>query len=223
DLHCAPTVTAADNLRAEGVEASRIAVTGNTVVEATAESLPPPAEVPAIWKAFGVAPGRFVLATVHRPENVDDVNALERVIAALADLGLPVLLPVHPRTKESIARFGLGERAGGLRCVEPVDHPTFLALATGARMLVSDSGGIQEECTVIKKPLVVVRNSTERPESVAAGFARLVRPGDDLANAMSEMLSDEALARRLPTLPSPYGDGHASERIVELVTALVGG
>ncbi len=221
DLHCAPTETAAANLRAEGVERSRIRVTGNTVVESTWESLPAERTLQAVWGAHEVEPDSFVLATIHRPENTDHSERLERALSALAGVSLPVLLPLHPRTRDAIARWGLQALAERLRCVEPVDHPTFLALAAGSRMLVSDSGGVQEECTVIKKPLVVVRNSTERPEAVAAGFSRLVRPGDDLPAALAAVLEDSGLASRLAAMPSPYGDGKASQRIVELVGGLL--
>jgi UDP-N-acetylglucosamine 2-epimerase (non-hydrolysing) len=103
-----------------------------------------------------------------------------------------------------------------LRILPPADHRTFLALASQARLLVSDSGGVQEECTVLKRPLIVVRNSTERPESVAAGFAHLVRPGPQIGDLGRRLIADLELPRRLAAIPCPFGDGGASERIAEV-------
>ncbi|MGW3227127.1 non-hydrolyzing UDP-N-acetylglucosamine 2-epimerase [Kitasatospora sp. NPDC001095] len=214
DLHCAPTATAAGHLLREGVEPDRVVITGNTVVEATLETLPDEAEAHRIVAEHGVTPGGYVLATIHRPENTDDAARLAQILDQLAALELPVLLPLHPRTGAAVEAFGLRGPAARLRRTEPLDHAGFLALARHCRLLVSDSGGVQEECTVLKRPLVVVRNSTERPEAVRAGFARLARPGHQLARALREMLADEAAADRLARLPSPYGDGQASAEIV---------
>lgn len=220
DAHCAPTTVAAANLRAEGVPESRIHLTGNTIVEAVAESMPGPAECAALLRRHGVRADQYVLATVHRPENTDDPARLERILTELGGLGLPVLFPMHPRTRGCIARHGLAERLAALRAIEPIDHPSFLGLASRARLLVSDSGGVQEECTVLKKPLIVVRNSTERPEAVEAGFATLLRPGPAIGELARRLIADASLAVRLAALPSPYGDGRAGERITALTLAL---
>ncbi|MFJ5788130.1 non-hydrolyzing UDP-N-acetylglucosamine 2-epimerase [Streptomyces hydrogenans] len=220
DVHCAPTEGAVAQLRAEGVEPGRIHLTGNTVVEAVLASLPGPASRAAVLREYGLSSGGFVLATVHRPENTDDPERLEAILRELAGLGLPVLLPIHPRTAAQARRYGLGWLLAGLRVVEPVDHATFLALARETCLLVSDSGGVQEECTVLKKPLVVVRNNTERPEAMTHGFAVLAAPGPELGTHARAMLQDSALAARLAVRPSPFGDGRASDRIVALVRAL---
>ncbi len=222
DLHCAPTVIAAANLRAEGVPEERIRVTGNTIVEAVADSLPAPGDSLALLRRYGVTDGGFVLVTLHRPENTDDPGRLRLILAELGRLGLPVLFPVHPRTLRRAEEYGLRQQLAVLGAVDPVDHTTFLGLARHARLLVSDSGGVQEECTVLKKPLVVLRNSTERPEAVDAGFAILLRPGPGLGRVARGLIADTALAGRLAARPSPYGDGRAAERIVELTLALAG-
>jgi UDP-N-acetylglucosamine 2-epimerase (non-hydrolysing) len=213
DLHCAPTPTAVRQLAAEGVPASRIELTGNTIVEATLETLPSPAAAAAIAASHGVEPDRYVLATIHRPENTDDRDRLEAVLTELGKLGLPVVLPLHPRTRLAAERYGLTAALDRLLAVPPVDHPTFLGLARLARLLVSDSGGVQEECTVLKKPLVVVRNSTERPESIEAGFAHLVPPGAAVGEVGRRLIGDDSLAERLAGIPCPFGDGTASARI----------
>jgi UDP-N-acetylglucosamine 2-epimerase (non-hydrolysing) len=163
----------------------------------------------------------FVLATVHRPENTDDPRRLEAILTAMAGAGLPVLLPLHPRTVICAERFGLLPLLDGVRTVTPFDHPTFLGLAAQSRLLVSDSGGVQEECTVLKRPLLVLRNSTERPEAVEAGFARRVVPGPELPDVFRRALAERDWLPRLAAIPSPYGDGLASERITAAVLALL--
>jgi UDP-N-acetylglucosamine 2-epimerase (non-hydrolysing) len=213
DLHCAPTEQAAANLRAEGIPAARIAVTGNTIVEATQQMLPDPQAARQIAADLGVEPGDYVLATIHRPENTDSPARLEMILTELSKLGLPVLLPLHPRTRLAARRHGLSPALDLLRVIAPADHRTFLGLASMARLLVSDSGGVQEECTVLKRPLIVVRNSTERPESIAAGFAHLVQPGPGIGDLGRALITDPYLSRRLSAIECPYGDGHASERI----------
>jgi UDP-N-acetylglucosamine 2-epimerase (non-hydrolysing) len=216
DLHCAPTPAAAAHLRAEGVPAPRIRLTGNTIVEATCQMLPDEREAGLIAAAHGVEPGQYVLATIHRPENTDDPERLEAVLAELAKLGLPVVMPIHPRTDRAAQRHGLSAALDRLRCCPPVDHRTFLGLARLARLIVTDSGGIQEECTVLKKPLIVVRNSTERPEAIEAGFAHLVQPGPRIGELGRQLIGDPDLAQRLAAVPCPFGDGTASVQIAAL-------
>ena len=114
-----------------------------------------------------------------------------------------------------MARYGLDHALDRLRATPPVDHQTFLGLAMHARLLVSDSGGVQEECTVLKKPLIVVRNSTERPEAVTAGFAHLLPPGPRVGETGRRLIGDRSVAARLAATPCPYGDGRASERIAD--------
>jgi UDP-N-acetylglucosamine 2-epimerase (non-hydrolysing) len=217
DLHCAPTERAVANLRREGVPDDRIALTGNTIVEATLAMLPGEAASREIAAGLGAEPGEYVLATIHRPENTDDPRRLRAILDELSKLGLPVLLPLHPRTRAAAIRHGLTAALDRLRPIRPADHKTFLGLARHARLLVSDSGGVQEECTVLKRPLIVVRNSTERPEAVDAGFAHLVQPGPLISDLGRQLIGDEGLAGRLSSVPCPFGDGKASQRIAALL------
>jgi UDP-N-acetylglucosamine 2-epimerase (non-hydrolysing) len=223
DAHCAATWEAAENLVRVGVDRESIRVTGNTIVEATLHSIPDAAATDAVIRAHGLQDTSFVLATVHRPENTDDPERLGQILAALAELDVPVVLPAHPRLLARAAAFGHEAALRRLRVITPVDHPTFLALADRSRLIVSDSGGVQEEVTVLKKPLVVVRNNTERPEAIASGFARLVTPGPGLARALADVLAEPGLERRLRDIPSPFGDGKAGVRIARLATALAEG
>jgi UDP-N-acetylglucosamine 2-epimerase (non-hydrolysing) len=216
DVHCAPTQHTVANLRAAGVPAAKIELTGNTIVEATTAMLPTEAEARAIAAELGAEPGRFILATIHRPENTDDPERLGVILDELAKLGLPVVFPLHPRTRLAVARHGLSAALDRLWAIRPADHRTWLGLARLARLIVSDSCGVQEECTVLKKPVVVVRNSTERPESVEAGFAHLVRPGPLISETGRRLIADTGIAGRLAAIPCPYGDGKASERITAI-------
>ncbi|MEV0675606.1 UDP-N-acetylglucosamine 2-epimerase (non-hydrolyzing) [Actinosynnema sp. NPDC050436] len=221
DLCCAPTPVNRANLLAENVPADRIEVTGNTVVEALEAALPGPDAEAAVLAAHGLRRDHYAVATVHRPENVDDAETLETVLRELAALPLPVVLPLHPRTAKRVRDFGLGALLRRLRVVEPQAYPDFLALAAGAAVVVSDSGGIQEEVSVLKRPVVVVRRSTERPE-IEGTFGTLVPPGPGIGAEVRRWLDDVAGHRaRLAALPSPYGTGSPSVRIASALEELV--
>ncbi|MDP9073251.1 MAG: UDP-N-acetylglucosamine 2-epimerase (non-hydrolyzing) [Actinomycetota bacterium] len=219
DLHCCATEGNATHLRRAGVAETSIVVTGNTIVEATLAALPDRASQDRLLATYQLPDAEFVLATIHRPENTDDPDRLSAIVEALADLPWPVQIFLHPRTHQRIARYGLAELAAALRLAGPVDHQTFLGLAARARILVSDSGGVQEEVTVVKKPLVVVRNSTERPEAIEAGFARMAQPGT-IGSAVEAMATPEVAAELLG-VPCPFGDGQASQRIAAATLALL--
>ncbi|GHF42289.1 non-hydrolyzing UDP-N-acetylglucosamine 2-epimerase [Streptomyces morookaense] len=223
DVLCAATEDNRANLLAEGIDDARIAVTGNTVVEAVHGQLPAAADRAALLAQHGLTADAYVLATVHRPENTDSAAALRAILTelgALATAERPVVLPLHPRTRARIEAAGLTDLLAPLTVSAPLGYSEFLALARHSALLVSDSGGIQEECTVLGRPLVVVRRSTERPEAMA-DFADLVEPGPAIGEAARRRLAEgpEGL-QRLAALPSPFGDGTASERIVALLTTV---
>ncbi|GAA0328944.1 non-hydrolyzing UDP-N-acetylglucosamine 2-epimerase [Streptomyces blastmyceticus] len=222
DVLCAATEDNRANLLAEGVDDARVAVTGNTVVEAVHGQLPDAAARAELVERHGLTADSYVLATVHRPENTDSVAALRAIFTELSALAesVPVVVPLHPRTRARIAAAGLEGLLTGLTVCRPLGYGEFLALARHAALLVSDSGGIQEECTVLGRPLVVVRRSTERPEAMA-DFADLVEPGPQIGAAARRRLAEgPAGLARLASLPSPFGDGSASERIVALLAAV---
>jgi UDP-N-acetylglucosamine 2-epimerase (non-hydrolysing) len=222
DVLCAATAENRANLLAEGIDDARIAVTGNTVVEAVRGQLPSADERAALLSRHGLTADGYVLATVHRPENTDSVAALRAILAELSALAgeLPVVLPLHPRTRARIEAAGLEGLLAGLTVRRPLGYGEFLALARHAALLVSDSGGIQEECTVLGRPLVVVRRSTERPEAMS-DFAELVEPGPAIGGVARRRLAEgSAGLERLGALPSPFGDGLASERVVGLLVAI---
>ncbi|RZU65909.1 UDP-N-acetylglucosamine 2-epimerase (non-hydrolysing) [Microterricola gilva] len=215
DVHCAATEDNADALRAEGVRPAAVIVTGNTIVEGTQAAL-------ERATAIDIPAGAFALATIHRPENTDSERALRRVLSDLGAVSIPVVLVLHPRTRAAVVRHGLESLLAPLTVLEPVGHPEILALASSAELLISDSGGFQEECTVLKKPLLVVRRSTERPESIAAGFASLITPAMNLAAAVNDAL-DGRRRRHLESTASPYGDGLASARIAQIAISIADG
>lgn len=213
DLLCAPTEVNAANLRAEGIPSERIRLTGNTVVEAVGSQLPATSLSDATLRELGVERDAFVLATIHRPENTDDIENLRTILVELGRFDADVVLPLHPRTRARVETAGLDALLEPLRVVSPLPSAEFLGLAANSAVLVSDSGGLQEECSVIKRPLLVVRNSTERPEVIGT-FAQRVLPGPRISATVNGWLADIAeVHSNLAELPSPYGDGTASAQI----------
>ena len=216
NLCCAPTEASVVNLAGEGIAGARVVMTGNTVVEAVAALLPD--DRSEILARYGVEPGRYILATFHRPENVDTRATYNTILAELCALPLPVLLPLHPRSVARAESFGLGPLLEKLVVTEPIGYRDFLGLQAEAALMISDSGGIAEEVSVLKRPLIVVRMSTERPE-VMGTFAVRVEPGPGIGFEASRLL--DAGWEHLRALPSPYGDGTASTRSLEALAARI--
>lgn len=221
DLCLAPTETNRANLAAEGIGGDKVMLTGNTVVDAVLDLLPPPAERGPLLARYGLSPAGYVLSTFHRPENVDDPAVLEVILDELADLAVPVVVPMHPRTRARIEAFGLDKSLDRLRTIEPLGYRAFLALAAESAVLVSDSGGVQEEASIVKRPVVVVRNSTERPE-ILGTFAQLVPPGPMIGAWVEQLLVDlPSHHARLAGMPSPYGDGTSAPRSAAAISVLL--
>ncbi|MBB5416352.1 non-hydrolyzing UDP-N-acetylglucosamine 2-epimerase [Paraburkholderia atlantica] len=220
-LHFAPTSRARDSLLAEGVAAEKIVVTGNTVVDAIGEvraswSVAPPTSPLPAWHG---AQQQHVLVTCHRRENFGDV--LQDICRVLRDLcqrysDYRWVFPVHlnPAVREPVHRELDG--IPNLALIEPVDYPTSLYLISGSAVVVSDSGGIQEEAPTFGVPVVVMRNHTERREGVDAGFATLAgQSAASIESAVIGWLDDPARRAALRDRANPYGDGLASRRIVD--------
>ncbi|HEY7582034.1 MAG TPA: UDP-N-acetylglucosamine 2-epimerase (non-hydrolyzing) [Acidimicrobiia bacterium] len=221
DLCCAPTDVNHANLSAEGINGGRVVVTGNTIVEAVKAHMPPAAERRRMVADMGLTPSRFVVATMHRPENVDSPGPLRVILEALVDQGMPVLFAAHPRTTRAIDRFGLRALASRLRLIKPMSYGHFLAASAEAALLVSDSGGVQEEASIVKRPVIVVRRSTERPEGLGT-FSQLHAPDEKLADSIATALeSAHETKQELAKLPTPYGDRYSSTRIAGAIAALV--
>jgi len=217
----APTKTAETNLKKENVW-GKICVTGNTVIDAVAQHLPIAEEKSAIMKTIRFK--EFALATAHRAENVDDLRVLKNFIEAFKEAPIPVVCPMHPRTKKRLRQnkiYSKVRTCKNIQILPPIGYLDFLVLMKNCRMILTDSGGIQEEATSpnIRKPVLVIRLSTERPEAVQAGFAKLVgTEKQSILKAMNATLENQAV---LPS-KSPYGNGKAAEKIVEILKKELG-
>lgn len=212
----APTKRAETNLRNENVW-GKIYVTGNTVIDAVFQHLPLAEKKSDILERIKFS--KFVLATAHRAENVDDLTVLRNFIDAFEEAPLPVVYPVHPRTRKRLRRSKIYEKvkmSEHIQILPPLGYLDFLVLLRESELIITDSGGVQEEATApsIRKPVLVIRLSTERPEAVEAGFARVVgTKKEEILSAMKESLTD---IKKLPLI-SPFGDGHSAKRIVQIV------
>ena len=215
DLCCAPTPANAEQLQREGVDGERVVVTGNTLAGALSHLLPAPDVREDIVERAGLPIDGYILCTIHRAGTVDDRRRLSAALSAVHAMShrAPVLLPMHPHTAHNVRRWGLEPLLKGLRVVPPMAPREFLAFEAGAAMIVSDSGGVQEEACFLRRPLVVLRDSTERPE-LLDGWCRLVGtadPGEVLAQAWTD-LPDWRNA--LQARPFPYGTQDTSACIL---------
>lgn len=210
--------SADDNLKAEGIPAARIHFVGNVMID-TLLYYRPKATTREVLQPLGLAPKTYALCTLHRPSNVDSRDAAGNTISAVEALAkrLPVVLPIHPRTRARLSEFGMLEgleRSGRVSVMDPVGYLDFLALMDGARVVFTDSGGIQEETTVLGVPCLTFRENTERPITIAEGTNRLV--GTDASRipaAIDAVLANGLATHRVPEL----WDGRAAERIVSIL------
>lgn len=221
DLHFAPTARAVENLLSEGIARESIEETGNTVVDAL------------LWTANRVAPTeyapdqgrRLVLVTAHRREHLG--APLERICDAVRTLAargdVDVVYPVHPNPNvRAIVERTLGG-ARSVRLVEPLGYPEFVAAMKASHLILTDSGGVQEEAPTLGRPVLVMRDETERPEGVEAGTSILV--GTDAARIVEEtvrLLDDPSAYREMSHRANPFGDGHAAERIEARLRRVLG-
>ncbi|KPM60279.1 UDP-N-acetylglucosamine 2-epimerase [Pseudomonas putida] len=223
-LHFAPTATSLDNLLREGIDPASIFTTGNTVIDALLEVVHK-LESPALRAQFErqfdylAANRRMVLVTGHRRENFG--GGFERICQALVQTArqfpeVDVLYPVHlnPNVREPVNR--LLADVGNIYLIEPLDYLPFVYLMSRAYVILTDSGGIQEEAPALGKPVLVMRDTTERPEAVAAGTVKLVGTEvDSIAGELARLLTDEGAYREMSVAHNPYGDGKACGRIVQ--------
>jgi UDP-N-acetylglucosamine 2-epimerase (non-hydrolysing) len=226
DYHFAPTPLAMRNLLEEGVARDRIYVTGNTIVDALGmmtEEGPPIPELPLDGLD---RPGtRMILVTAHRRENWG--TPLENICLALAHLveryqDVVMVFPVHlnPNVRKTVYRFLGGTPR--IQLIEPLDYVSFLGAMKRATLILTDSGGVQEEAPSLGKPVLVLRKTTERPEASESGMARIIGTDvNDIIARVAELLDDAALRGRMSQGENPYGDGRASSRIVSTLLGLL--
>jgi len=215
DLLFTPSADADGNLRAEGIAPERIRFVGNVMIDSLYRHLERSRQSP-IRDQLGLIEKSYAVLTLHRPANVDDPVVFGRILAALETITekLPVVFPVHPRTQKTIATLGLSERIEkmkGLRLIEPLGYLDFLSLYSNARLLLTDSGGIQEETTQLGIPCLTLRENTERPITVTMGTNKIV--GTDTARIIAAASAALAETRREP-VSIPLWDGHTAERIL---------
>jgi UDP-N-acetylglucosamine 2-epimerase (non-hydrolysing) len=216
DLLFLPSRDAAENLEAEGIPADRMHFVGNVMIDTLCWALPQALAVDAPMR-FDVRGRPYVVVTLHRPANVDDPTVLQELLEALTRLAdhVPVLFPVHPRTRARVEDLGVRPPADrGLRLLEPLGYLDMLSLVAKAGLVVTDSGGLQEETSFLGVPCLTVRPNTERPITCTHGTNRLVQAQRDAILAAAE----RGLARRSPARPViERWDGQAAERIARVV------
>jgi UDP-N-acetylglucosamine 2-epimerase (non-hydrolysing) len=211
DLLFTPSEDAGENLLREGVSGDKIRFVGNIMIDSLLDNLPQ-ARFSPIMSELGIEPSRFVYVTLHRPANVDDRASLLSLLAGMEELSqrLPVVFPIHPRTRARIDAFGLKPRSGGqLLLLEPLGYHASLCLAEKARLVLTDSGGLQEEATFFRTPCLTLRPNTERPITVSLGSNRLTKIESLLEDVAAALDGPERRGQR-----PPLWDGHTAERIL---------
>jgi len=208
------------NLVKEGVDEDRIFFVGNVMIDSLLEHLKIASVRPTLAE-LGLREKQFALVTLHRPDNVDDQKSLARLIEALSIISqkIPMVFPCHPRTRFNIEKFGLSTYFDDcrFRLIEPQGYLDFLKLESEAALVLTDSGGVQEETTILNVPCLTLRKNTERPVTLSDGTNILVGPYPEKIVATA----DNILAGKIKTGQAPkYWDGHASERIVEILLKL---
>ncbi|HVF27598.1 MAG TPA: UDP-N-acetylglucosamine 2-epimerase, partial [Pyrinomonadaceae bacterium] len=212
------------NLLVEGVAPERIRFVGNVMIDSLFAQLER-AKTSRVREQLGVEGKDYAVLTLHRPSNVDDHATLARLLDALEQIGerLPIVFPVHPRTRRNLVEFGFAERIeqhGRIILIEPQGYLDFLRLYSGARLVLTDSGGLQEETTALGIPCLTLRENTERPVTVELGTNRIV--GTDTGKIMSAAFAvldaRRGDAKTPPRIP-PLWDGRAADRILDALIA----
>jgi len=223
DLLLTPSRDADANLLKEGCDPARIHFVGNVMIDSVIASKEKADRLPTL-KDLGLTPQGYAVCTLHRQSNVDDPRLFEGLMSAVAHVStrLPVIFPVHPRTRKMIAEQGLGhwfERHPNLRPVDPMGYMEFLALTSQAKLILTDSGGLQEETTALGVPCLTLREQTERPITVEEGSNEVVGTDPDrIRQAADRVLAGQGKKGRVPDL----WDGRAGERIADLFARHLG-
>jgi len=219
DLLLCSEPSGVENLRREGVADSKIHLVGNVMIDTLVKNRERAQQSP-ILEDLGLTAGEYVVLTLHRPANVDDATVLGRLLDAFEaiDRDCPIVFPVHPRTRNNLAKLGLSERIEGLtnlRLIEPAGYLDFLRLMSSAKAVLTDSGGIQEETTILRVPCITLRPNTERPITAEIGSSRIV--GNDPAKIIEAWQSIQSNTWPTPQVPLLW-DSHAADRIVTVIS-----
>lgn len=216
----APTLQAKEILIREGIPDERIFITGNTIVDAVYQNLELSKSKINVANDLHLNTGEYFLVTLHRQENVDNAERFSSILEGLSrlasDFQFPVVYPIHPRSRKKMKEFALQPR--NLTIVDPVDYLSFLQLASNAKLILTDSGGVQEEACILRVPCVTMRDNTERPETLEVGANILAGASpDNIVECAKVMLTREK------NWLNPYGDGKASNKIVAIIREAEGG
>lgn len=230
DQHFAPTETAAQALARENVTAETIHVTGNTVIDALHATVAKITQAPAL--AAGLDPvlapfagKRIIAVTTHRRENFGDgMTSIARAIRRIAEReDIAIIFPVHPNPNVRSAMDGLLADKTNVALIKPLDYPHFVRLLGACHVVLTDSGGVQEEAPALGKPVLVMRETTERPEGVTAGTAKLIGTSEDrIVSEIFTLLDDNAAWSAMAHAHNPFGDGQSSQRIARIVAHAFG-
>jgi len=214
DILFAPTEESKGNLLKEGIDEKKIHITGNTIVDSIRQNLIIAKRESKILEKLSLKKKKYIVATAHRAENVDDVNKLQGILLGLhqvsEQLDIPVIYPMHPRTKKMMNLYKL--KTNYTKIISPLGYLDFLLLLSKAKLILTDSGGVQEEACVLKIPCLTLRENTERPETIKVGANKLVgtTPKRILEGA-KKMIEVE------PKWKNPFGDGHSAEKIMSII------
>jgi UDP-N-acetylglucosamine 2-epimerase (non-hydrolysing) len=214
DLLLTPSRDADDNLRAEGTPDEKIHLVGNVMIDTLKRHLPL-ATLERVRDRIPVGDGPYAVLTLHRPSNVDEPHTFGSIVRAVRNVAarMPVVFPVHPRTRNRLREFDLESQLDGTILTEPLGYIDFLALTSHARLILTDSGGLQEESTALGIPCLTLRENTERPVTVTHGTNRVV--GTHTADIMNgvERALDSTMTKQIPEL----WDGRAAERVAAVI------
>ncbi|MFC1932892.1 non-hydrolyzing UDP-N-acetylglucosamine 2-epimerase [Chloroflexota bacterium] len=214
DFLFAPTEKVRAILLSEGIPEDKIFVTGNTIVDAIHDNLEKARAITNAVDALGLKPQEYFLVTLHRQENVDNqakfASILEGLERILADFHLPVIYPIHPHSRKRMSQFNL--KPQNLTLIEPVGFFDFLQLESSARLILTDSGGVQEESCIVNVPCVTLRDNTERPETIEIGSNILAGTSPDRILKHTRLMLN-----RENNWQNPFGDGKAGGRIVDIL------
>jgi UDP-N-acetylglucosamine 2-epimerase (non-hydrolysing) len=207
-----------NHLLAEGVSKEKIHLVGNVMIDTLLKNREK-AEQSPILEQMGLTPKNFATMTLHRPSNVDDPVIFRGLLDAIEVIqnDMPIIFPIHPRTRNNIEKFGLGQRIAemkNLRLVEPIGYLDFLKLNANAFVVLTDSGGLQEETTILKVPCITLRENTERPVTCEVGSNQLTGVDPKAVIAAYRNIKEGKL--RIPQIPE-FWDGKAAERIVKIL------
>lgn len=210
-----PSIDGNENLEKEGVGSDKVTLVGNIMIDSLVMAKKNIEQL-KIYKKFGCSAKKYGLVTLHRPSNVDDRETLQTICHCLKSISekLPLIFPVHPRTSGKLSKFGIDilKNAEQIHLTDPQGYNDFMNLVFNSQLIITDSGGVQEETTYLQIPCITLRANTERPITVSQGSNQLCKP-KNLFKAVSKALNTKHASNRIPEL----WDGKTAERIVQLI------